>query len=403
MLDAVLDSFSQNAAIIGISPENLSVFTHALKSGLGGEIALNGSKCGVRLTDEGVGQLVLCLQQSNVPIRSLSLTYHNLTDDSIEFIRDSLLIGGSTSLDHLDLEGNDITVKGLKFLQLNNSELCPLASLNLSGNPIQEKGGLAISEALLTNMNLRSLKLNNCGFNLTAIVGIAAGLAGGSRQIQELEIDRPVLPKYVPGEESSDHFSRVLGGAKSLKTLSLRHHNIGDGGARLLAYNLNKASQLLCINLECNKIGIAGAEALASYLIIQAREQEKAAKPSSAIGDGRDKQPPAVGLQQLLLSYNPLGDQGAAALADAIKVNRTLRTLTLKNGNVKDAGLMAIGKALEENNTLQALSLFGNDFDNNETGQLFHEMIQHRLPYVGLSLDIKTYVVDGKYMIAEQS
>ena len=217
-----------------------------------------------------------------------------------------------------------------------------------------------------------------------------------------MEIDRPILPKYEPGEESSDHFSRVVGGAKSLRSLSLKYHNIGDGGARLIAYNLNKATQLLSLNLECNKIGIAGAEALASYLIIQAREQDKAGKPSSAIG-GRRTEPTAVGLQHLLLSYNSIGNQGAIALAEALKVNQTLRTLTMKNSGVSDEGLMAIGRALEGNNTLQSLHLFGNNFNNNETGSLFHDLIQNRLPYVGLNLDIKTYVVDGQFMIAEQS
>jgi len=403
-----LDAFCKNAAIIGIPESNLQLFVNAITEGGGRSISINGSKCGVHLSDEAVGQLVLCIQQSNLPIESLSLTYHNLSDDIIEYIRDSLLISGvnPVTLEHLNLEGNELTAKGLKYLQLNSSELCPLLSLNLSSNPLNEHGGLAISEALVSNVSLCSLKLNNCGFTLSAIVGLAAGLSGGRRQIQELELNRPILPKYIPGEESSDHFSRVLGGAKSLQALSLKYHNIGDAGARLIAYNLSKAINLISLNLDCNKIGIAGAEALASFLIIQSREKDKALKASQAIGGSQimANQPQlSVGLQHLKLSYNSINDQGAIALAEAINVNTSLKSLTLKNCNIGDKGLMAIGKSLSVNNTLQFLSIFGNEFQNNETGSCYHELIENRLPYIGLTLDIKTYVVDGVYMIAEQS
>lgn len=87
------------------------------------------------------------------------------------------------------------------------------------------------------------------------------------------------------------------------------------------------------------------------------------------MGDGSD--PLAVGLQHLRLSYNTVGNHGAIALARAISVNKTLKTLTLKNGGVSDEGLVAIGKALSSNNTLQHLALFGNDFNNNDTGALY--------------------------------
>jgi len=398
-----LDAFEKNAGVIGIPATNLAIFTKALTEGCLREIALNGSSCGVRMTDEDLGQLVLCLQQSQIPLESLALRNHHITDDSLEYIRDSLMAasaGQVNTLQHLDLEGNAITFNGLKFLRLNSSELCPLNSLNLCGNPLGEKGALAISEALLSNRSLTSIKLNSCGFTLSGIVAIAASMASGGRHIEELEIDRPILPKYVPGEESSDHFSRILGSSRSLRALSLKYHNIGDSGARLLAYNLNKAKFLISLNLECNKVGIAGAEALASYLIVQAREQAAARNPVATIG-GNQNGDVAVGLQHLRLSYNSVGNQGAVALADAIRVNQSLLTLTLKNNSINDEGLLAMKRALEVNNTLQSLQLFGNEFY--ATGSQFHDLIEYRLPYIDLKLDIKTYVRDGIYMIAEQN
>ena len=398
-----LDSFEKNAGVIGIPVAHQAIYMQALRNGGLRELYLSGPKCGLRMTDEELGQLVLCLQQSQIPIEALALPYHQITDTGLEYIRDSLMTVSTVQLNtlqHLDLEGNEITVKGLKFLQLNSSDHCPLLSLNLSGNPLGEKGGLAISEAILTNRNLCSLRLNSCGFTLTGIVAISASMGGGIKHIEELEIDRPILPKYVPGDESSDHFSRILGSARSLCALSLKYHNIGDGGARLLAYNLNKAQNLISLNLECNKIGIAGAESLASFLIVQAREQAAARKPQITIG-GSQSGPVCVGLQHLRLSYNFVGNQGAVALSEAISANLTLRTLTLKNNSIGDEGLLAIKRALEVNNTLQSLHLFGNEF--HKTGSQYHDLIENRIPYIDLKLDIKTYVRDGIYMIAEQN
>ena len=65
-----------------------------------------------------------------------------------------------------------------------------------------------------------------------------------------------------------------------------------------------------------------------------------------------------------------------------------------------DAALVDIGHALSKNNTLEYLSLFHNDFDQ-DSGKIFHDLIKHRLPYVGLRLDVDVYIVDGQYITAE--
>ena len=154
-----------------------------------------------------------------------------------------------------------------------------------------------------------------------------------------------------------------------------------DSGARLFAQNLGKTELMISLDLECNKIGVAGAEALASYLIVQARAGRKS-------------------LETLKLSHNSIADAGAIALSHALTENKSLRCLTLKSNSIGQSGLVALGNTLNTNNTLEYLSLFGNDF-NNEVGKQYDSLISDRLPYVGLSLDVKTYLVDGVYNIAE--
>jgi Ran GTPase-activating protein (RanGAP) involved in mRNA processing and transport len=105
-------------------------------------------------------------------------------------------------------------------------------------------------------------------------------------------------------------------------------------------------------------------------------------------------------LQFLGLSYNFVSNDGAIALAEAIKQNTGLKVLTLRNNSIGPKGLHALADALESTINLESLTIFGNQF-NNDNGIQFHRLIQHRLPYTRVFLDIDVYVVDGQYMVAE--
>jgi hypothetical protein len=83
--------------------------------------------------------------------------------------------------------------------------------------------------------------------------------------------------------------------------LSLKHHDVKDFGARLLASSLSRNYSLTYLNLEGNDIGVSGCEAIASHLILQAK------KGTGAV------------LRSLLLSYNRVAE-GAIALADVSSV-----------------------------------------------------------------------------------
>ena len=201
----------------------------------------------------------------------------------------------------------------------------------MSGNPLGGDGGMVIADSMKTNTTLQELIVNNCGFSLTAMIAIANGIGsqGSDSVLSALEINRPIVPQYVPGEEPLEHFSMLLGKIPNLSHLSFKYHSILDSGARLFGQNLGKTDLMLSLNLECNKIGVAGAEALASYLIAQSRA-------------GRNT------LEVLCLSHNIVGDEGAVALADAIVENKSLRCLTLKSNSIAKAGLTALGNSIEK-------------------------------------------------------
>jgi hypothetical protein len=66
-------------------------------------------------------------------------------------------------------------------------------------------------------------------------------------------------------------------------------------------------------------------------------------------------------LQRLYLGNNNIGPEGAVALGRALESNNTLQELYLRNNNIGPEGAVALGRALESNNTLQELSLNWNN------------------------------------------
>lgn len=382
-----LDAWQKNCEVNGLPGQISESIADRLRlTGLQ-SLELRGSRCGFRLEDEHIGVIAVCLQQTGAQLHTLALTYHLISGSGVQHMANSLLGGivnqEAITLMRLDLEGNGIKDDGLRHLQLHDSRLCPLTYLNLSGNPLGENGGMVLADSLRSNVTLEELLVNNCDFTLTALVGISNGVGeqGYDSTLKAIEINRPIVPQYAPGEESIEHFSRLLGKIPLLSHISLKYHIMLDSGARLFAQNLGKTELMISLDLECNKIGVAGAEALASYLIVQARAGRKS-------------------LETLKLSHNIIADAGAIALSHALTENKSLRCLTLKSNSIGQSGLVALGNTLNTNNTLEYLSLFGNDF-NNEVGKQYDSLISDRLPYVGLSLDVKTYLVDGVYNIAE--
>ena len=62
-------------------------------------------------------------------------------------------------------------------------------------------------------------------------------------------------------------------------------------------------------------------------------------------------------LQQLYMSGNEIGQDGAIAIAKAITNNRTLKTLTLGNRTMDKESAMIIMRSLHCNNTITILGL----------------------------------------------
>ena len=79
---------------------------------------------------------------------------------------------------------------------------------------------------------------------------------------------------------------------------------------------------------------------------------------------------------QLNLYRNEIGNEGAAAIGDALKVNGSLTSLNLANNSVcgilgnKVEGIAALAEALKINGSLTSLDVRANKLDDASKGQL---------------------------------
>lgn len=199
---------------------------------------------------------------------------------------------GLRPLTHLNLEGNDIRGETLFSGIFLSPYDCPLKSFNLGSNPLSSTGHEGISEIVARNRSLYHLSVNSCGFDLKGLISLCAKLRE-TQTLESLALDRPILTTIRQGE-ILEQLSKFLETNRSLRSLSLKYHDALDHDVRLISAALYSNHSIMQLNLECNKIGVSGAEALASNLLYKGSNS----------------------LQYLGLAYNFVSNDGAIALAE---------------------------------------------------------------------------------------
>jgi Ran GTPase-activating protein (RanGAP) involved in mRNA processing and transport len=337
-----------------------------------------------RINNEFVQLLVSSISElidTGLKIGTLDLSCNNVDDESVELIADKLV--GNIAINALKLRSNNITVKGCTALCESMQHMTStgdgsdksITYLDLNGNPLGEISCDTLCNMLRSNSSVVHLDLGNTEIGTMTLIQLAK-VMWYNNTVRVLNLENPRI--YDKEETTTYHLAKMVRANRSLAELYLGKHKIGDRGAQLLAEYLEDNATLRVLDLRCNKIGVAGAEAFAILLMR---------------GGGV--------LATLNLASNRICDQGGQALGVALRSSRHLLSLDISSNSIGDMGLVAIADALNGNTTLQRLLIFGNNFGEQSSDAL-RELSETRFRYYDLEeKDFQSYIVDGKPYIAK--
>jgi Ran GTPase-activating protein (RanGAP) involved in mRNA processing and transport len=203
----------------------------------------------------------------------------------------------------------------------------------LKRNPLGDEGVLRLAAALRDNRAVRTLDLTNTGITRRGLRGLADALAARSAPIERVYLGGNGL-----GPDDAEPLARLLSEAGA-RELYLAAGRLGDDGARILAGAVPDRHRVR-FGLGGNGVGPAGIRALAGRLA--AIEALDLARPPSAT--------------VLRALPNEVGDDGAAALADALP-GSGLRRLDLRHTGVTGRGARHLLTALGTGGELEHLGL----------------------------------------------
>lgn len=264
-------------------------------------------------------------------LNALGLAFCQLTNSTIKPIARSPAL---PELEHLDLSGNALSPQQLREL-LERWSPRALRALSLSSSRQLRQQGLVELLRSPTLHRLRQLDLSSCALGVEGLQQL--GQSAHLQQLEHLDLRDNNISAISPGGLLPWRLAQLssldLGGlnrlgargvalileSSALRTLSLRHNQLGAAGAHAIA-RAPQAQRLLRLNLAGNALTDQGAQALAHS-------------------------PHLNQLQELNLAWehtrNDIGDQGAIALAGS-PLTQQLRRLNLAGNLISSAGLKAL-------------------------------------------------------------
>ncbi|KAK9809979.1 hypothetical protein WJX72_002913 [[Myrmecia] bisecta] len=200
-----------------------------------------------------------------------------------------------------------------------------LTELYCSGHDMSTETAQIFGKMLQSNSSLTSLCVGNASFGDQGVAALIAGL-GPQSAIAKLDLENKGI-----GDSGLMDVCAAASHAPSITHLILSRNNITLAGMEGLGRQLTNLSQL---DLRDCQVGPQGCAVLADLL---------AAKSSN--------------LKELWLSGNPLGAEGAAALATGLSCNQRLQILHMAMTQIGNPGIASLASVLADATGLNHLDV----------------------------------------------
>ena len=350
-------------------------------------------------------------------------------------------ISSHPHLEELNLGENNLGRDGSVALG-NSLQACrnpQLKELFLWSNSIDDEGLRAMVAGMRNCHNLSQLDLSyNELITVDGFRSLSNLFQSGRCHLKHLDLSCMNI-----GDDGARAISTGLASLNSLETLYLSENDIGDDGASSLVTGLANLHSLTQLYLSDNSIGDAGASALAAGLINLHSLEDLRLSDNPTTGDLGlqalvEGLVNCVNLKYLHLSGNimitasglsslstilqsercsltdislrdiPFGDEGAAALADALKGNKSMKHLRFdpESARVTSVGWSAFSKLLCDtsssvnntylsNHSLETIGKWKNDDTPDDVKQLLelkkHLVAIHKILKSHSDFDIESF------------
>eukprot|EP00808_Paulinella_micropora_P006459 g82940.t1 len=237
-----------------------------------------------------------------------------------------------------------------------------LTSLSLTCSGIGDTGTKAIGEALRVNKTLREINLrwNNIGDAGAQAIGEAL------KENKECKLEKLDISRNQIGAEGAQHIAKALEVNKTFKTLDIAWNSIGAQGAENIAQAMKSSvnKSITTLNLNLNNIGPDGAAAIGKALEVNEALQVLSLIDNNIGPEGATRRQPCQGFDWIVqgnktlikIDLGLIGIDGAKAIGAALEVNEILQTLSIASTPLEAQGAMCIAEALKINPTLKDLN-----------------------------------------------
>lgn len=275
--------------------------------------------------------------------RSFGLEAAHVTEPILLSIKDQL-----TEMDLSDFVAGRSESEALEVMNIFSSALegCNLRYLNLSNNALGEKGVRAFGKLLKTQNNLEELYLINDGISEEAARAVCE-LIPSTKKLKVLHFHN-----NMTGDEGAVAIAEMVKRSTALEDFRCSSTRVGLEGGVALAEALGSCNHLRKLDLRDNMFGVEAGIALSrslfafadlteAYLSYLNLEDEGAEALANALKEC------APSLEVLDMAGNDITAKGASSLAACIAAKQFLTKLNLSENELKDEGAILIAKAIE--------------------------------------------------------
>lgn len=275
--------------------------------------------------------------------RSFGLDAAGVAEPILLSVKDQL-----TEVDLSDFVAGRPELEALEVMNIFSSALegCNLRYLNLSNNALGEKGVRAFEVLLKSQNNLEELYLINDGISEEAARAVCE-LIPSTEKLKVLQFHN-----NMTGDEGAVAIAEIVKRSTVLEDFRCSSTRVGSEGGVALAEALGSCSHLKRLDLRDNMFGVEAGVALSKalyafadltevYLSYLNLEDEGAEALANALKES------AASLEVLEMAGNDITAKGASSLAGCIAEKQFLAKLNLAENELKDEGAILVAKAID--------------------------------------------------------